>query len=73
MMFTCGSLKSSEPEFIIATPETLLELLSLKAVDISELALMVNLISHVINIFLDFVFAMCMLSHFSSVSTLKTN
>ncbi|KAG6410077.1 hypothetical protein SASPL_128125 [Salvia splendens] len=35
------SLKSAEPEFIIATPETLLELLSLKAVDISELALMV--------------------------------
>ncbi|KAL1553163.1 hypothetical protein AAHA92_13871 [Salvia divinorum] len=35
------SLKSSEPEFIISTPETLLKLLSLKAIDISELPFLV--------------------------------
>ncbi|XP_057798824.1 uncharacterized protein LOC131014755 [Salvia miltiorrhiza] len=35
------SLKTSEPEFIISTPERLLELLSLKAVNVSDLSLMV--------------------------------
>ncbi|KAH6838285.1 hypothetical protein C2S53_019139 [Perilla frutescens var. hirtella] len=35
------SLKSSEPEFIVSTPERLLELLSLKAIDISNLSLMI--------------------------------
>ncbi|KAL3649665.1 hypothetical protein CASFOL_006068 [Castilleja foliolosa] len=35
------SLKSHEPEFLISTPERLLELLSVKAVDISDVSLMV--------------------------------
>ncbi|KAL8551701.1 hypothetical protein ACS0TY_000684 [Phlomoides rotata] len=35
------SLKSSEPEFLISTPERLLELLPSKAVDLSDLSLMV--------------------------------
>ncbi|GFP90990.1 probable ATP-dependent RNA helicase ddx5 [Phtheirospermum japonicum] len=35
------SLKSYEPEFLVSTPERLLELLSMKAVDISDVSLMV--------------------------------
>ncbi|CBI40226.3 unnamed protein product, partial [Vitis vinifera] len=35
------SLKSREPEFLVATPERLLELISLKAIDISGVSLLV--------------------------------
>ncbi|GFQ00353.1 hypothetical protein PHJA_002179300 [Phtheirospermum japonicum] len=38
---TCDSLKSCEPEFLVSTPERLLELLSLKAVDISAVSLLI--------------------------------
>ncbi|GER51225.1 dead box ATP-dependent RNA helicase [Striga asiatica] len=35
------SLKSYEPEFVVSTPEKLLELLSLKAIDLSDVSLMI--------------------------------
>nr|CAN62968.1 hypothetical protein VITISV_032272 [Vitis vinifera] len=35
-------LKSCEPEFLVATPERLLELISLKAIDISGVSLLDN-------------------------------
>ena len=38
------SLKSCEPEFLVATPERLLELISLKAIDISGVSLLVNIL-----------------------------
>ncbi|KAK6144694.1 hypothetical protein DH2020_021514 [Rehmannia glutinosa] len=38
---TCDSLKSCEPEFLISTPERLLELLALKAIDVSGVSLLV--------------------------------
>ncbi|KAK6144690.1 hypothetical protein DH2020_021510 [Rehmannia glutinosa] len=42
---TCDSLKSCEPEFLISTPERLLELLALKAVDISGVSLLISVLS----------------------------
>ncbi|RWW20251.1 hypothetical protein GW17_00015654 [Ensete ventricosum] len=36
------SLRSCEPEFLVATPERLLELVSLKAIDISGVSLLVS-------------------------------
>ena len=38
------SLKSREPEFLVATPERLLELISLKAIDISGVSLLVSIL-----------------------------
>lgn len=35
-------LKSCEPEFLISTPERLLELVSLKAIDISNVSMLVR-------------------------------
>lgn len=40
-MFFINSLKNCEPEFLISTPERLLELISLKAIDISGVSLLV--------------------------------
>ncbi|KAL0452064.1 UNVERIFIED_CONTAM: hypothetical protein Slati_1184500 [Sesamum latifolium] len=40
-LIKCDSLKSCEPEFLVSTPERLLELLSIKAVDISGVSLLV--------------------------------
>lgn len=40
-LFLFNSLKNCEPEFLISTPERLLELISLKAIDISGVSLLV--------------------------------
>lgn len=40
-MFSC-SLKSCDPDFLIATPERLLDLILVKAIDISNVKLLVS-------------------------------
>lgn len=45
--FVSNSLKSCEPEFLIATPERLLELVSMKAIDISHVSMLVCFLSNV--------------------------
>ncbi|RRT68673.1 hypothetical protein B296_00007552 [Ensete ventricosum] len=42
MRATAQDLRSCEPEFLVATPERLLELVSLKAIDISGVSLLVS-------------------------------
>jgi len=44
--FVFNSLKSCEPEFLISTPERLLELVSLKAIDISGISMLVCFLSN---------------------------
>lgn len=45
--FVFNSLKSCEPEFLVSTPERLLELISMKAIDISGVSMLVGFLSNI--------------------------